>query len=132
MFTFVLFGGLVALPVVIVEQWVQMQPAVEPLVLVLGLDQLQEVSLRQVLQVNMGFRFLILILVEMAVLELAVLIKVTKRLFCFLICWIISKLVIIPTMIRVLPIFVELLFLLVVLFLKKILLTLSIWIFIFH
>ena len=132
MFTFVLFGGLVALPVVIVEQWVQMQPAVEPLVLVLGLDQLQEVSLRQVLQVNMGFRFLILILVEMAVLELAVLIKVTKRLFCFLICWIISKLVIIPTMIRVLPIFVEFLFLLVVLFLKKILLTLSIWIFIFH
>lgn len=68
----------------------------------------------------------------MAVLELAVLIKVTKRLFCFLICWIISKLVIIPTMIRVLPIFVELLFLLVVLFLKQILLTLSIWIFIFH
>ena len=132
MFTFVLFGGLVALPVIIVEQWVQMQPAVEPLVLVLRLDQLQEVSLRQVLQVNMGFRFLILILVEMAVLELAVLIKVTKRLFCFLICWIISKLVIIPTMIRVLPIFVELLFLLVVLFLKKILLTLSIWIFIFH
>lgn len=106
----------------------KVQPAVESLVLVLRLDQLQEVSLRQVLQVNMGFRFFLLILVKTAVLELAILIKVTKWLFCFLICWIISQLVIIPTMIRVLPIFVELLFFHAVL----ILLTLSIWIFIFH
>jgi hypothetical protein len=106
----------------------KVQPAVEPLVLVLRLDQLQEVSLRQVLQVNVGFRFFLLILVNMAVLELAILIKVTKWLFCFLICWIISQLVIIPTMIRVLPIWVELLFFHAVL----ILLTLSIWIGIFH
>lgn len=128
MFALVLLGGLVTLPVFVVKQRMKVQPAVEPLVLILRLYQLQEVPLRQVLQVNMGLRFFILVLIDMAVLELAVLIKVTERLFCFLICRIISKLVIIPTMICILPTLATLFFFFVIIML----LSLGIWIFIFH